>query len=204
MSLKSGYLDIINGIAKNKIKTEITGSAITATYNVNKYLVITLKDGTGKALSGVKVTVNLNGAKTYTTDSNGQIKVSTKGLAPKAYTAKVAFNGDAVYDKSAKDIKVTVKKATPKLTAKKKTFKRSVKVKKYSIVLKNNVGKAIKKAKVTIKIGKKTFKAKTNSKGKATFKIKKLTKKGNYKAKVSYKGSKYYNKVTKKVKIRIK
>jgi len=191
-------------IAVNKIKTEITGSAITATYNVNKYLVITLKDGTGKALSGVKVTVNLNGAKTYTTDSNGQIKVSTKGLAPKAYTAKVAFNGDAVYDKSAKDIKVTVKKATPKLTAKKKTFKRSVKVKKYSIVLKNNVGKAIKKAKVTIKIGKKTFKAKTNSKGKATFKIKKLTKKGNYKAKVSYNGSKYYNKVTKKVKIRIK
>jgi len=191
-------------IAVNKIKTEITGSAITATYNVNKYLVITLKDGTGKALSDVKVTVNLNGAKTYTTDSNGQIKVSTKGLAPKAYTAKVAFNGDAVYDKSAKDIKVTVKKATPKLTAKKKTFKRSVKVKKYSIVLKNNVGKAIKKAKVTIKIGKKTFKAKTNSKGKATFKIKKLTKKGNYKAKVSYNGSKYYNKVTKKVKIRIK
>ena len=206
-ALFNGPYNVIvrNGtIVVNKIKTEITGSAITATYNVNKYLVITLKDGTGKALSGVKVTVNLNGAKTYTTDSNGQIKVSTKGLAPKAYTAKVAFNGDAVYDKSAKDIKVTVKKATPKLTAKKKTFKRSVKVKKYSIVLKNNVGKAIKKAKVTIKIGKKTFKAKTNSKGKATFKIKKLAKKGNYKAKVSYKGSKYYNKVTKKVKIRIK
>ena len=198
-------VSIRNGtITVNKIKTEITGAAITATYNVNKYLVITLKDSTGKALSGVKVTVNLNGAKTYTTDKNGQVKVSTKSLAPKKYTAKVTFNGDAVYDKSAKDIKVTVKKAKPKLTAKKKTFKRSVKVKKYSIVLKNNVGKAIKKAKVTIKIGKKTFKAKTNSKGKATFKIKKLTKKGKYKAKVSYKGNKYYNKVTKKVKIRIK
>ena len=191
-------------ITVNKIKTEITGSAITATYNVNKNLVITLKDSNGKALSGVKVTVNLNGAKTYTTDKNGQLKVSTKGLAPKIYTAKITFNGDAVYDKSAKDIKVTVKKATPKLTAKKKTFKRSVKVKKYSIVLKDNVGKAIKKAKVTIKIGKKTYAAKTNSKGKASFKIKKLTKKGTYKATVTFKGNKYYNKVVKKVKIKIK
>ena len=191
-------------ITVSKIKTEITGAAITATYNINKYLTITLKDDKGNPLSGADVTVVLKGAKTYTTDKNGQVKVSTKGLAPKAYTAKVTFNGDSVYGKSAKDIKVTVKKATPKVTAKKKSFKRSVKVKKYSIVLKNNVGKAIKKAKVTIKIGKKTFKAKTNSKGKATFKIKKLIKKGNYKAKVSYKGSKYYNKVTKKVKIRIK
>ena len=191
-------------ILVNKIKTEITGVAITATYNVNKNLVITLKDSNGKALSGVKVTVNLNGAKTYTTDKNGQLKVSTRGLAPKKYTAKVAFNGDAVYDKSAKDIKVTVKKATPKLTAKKKTFKRTVKTKKYTIVLKDNTGKAIKKAKVTIKIGKKTYAAKTNSKGKASFKIKKLTKKGTYKATVTFKGNKYYNKVVKKVKIKIK
>ena len=76
-------------IIVNKLKTELTGSAITTTYNINKDLVITLKDITGKALSGVKVAVDLNGAKTYTTDKNGQVKVSTKGLAPKAYTAKV-------------------------------------------------------------------------------------------------------------------
>ena len=207
--VSASYYGLYDVTVKNatiaiKLKTELTSNAITTTYNINKNLVITLKDSTGKALSGVSVTVDLNGAKTYTTDKNGQVKVSTKGLAPKAYTAKVTFNGNTKYAKSTKDVKVTVKKATPKLTAKKKTFKRSVKVKKYRIVLKNNVGKAIKKAKVTIKIGKKTFKAKTNSKGKATFKIKKLTKKGNYNAKVSYKGSKYYNKVTKKVKIRIK
>ena len=203
----SGEYDVIisNGtITVNKLKTEITGAAITATYNINKNLVITLKDSAGKVLSGVEVTVEVNGAKTYTTDKNGQVKVTTKGLAPKTYTAKVTFNGNNDYVKSTKDIKVTVKKATPKLTAKKKTFKRSVKVKKYSIVLKDNVGKAIKKAKVTIKIGKKTYTAKTNSKGKATFKVKKLTKKGKYNAKVSYKGNKYYNKVTKKVNIKIR
>ena len=50
----------------------------------------------------------------------------------------------------------------------------------------------------------KTYKVKTNSKGKATFKIKKLTKKGTYKATVTFKGNKYYNKVVKKVKIKIK
>ena len=188
-----------------KLKTELTSNAITTTYNINKNLVITLKDSTGKALSGVSVTVDLNGAKTYTTDKNGQVKVSTKGLAPKAYTAKVTFNGNTKYAKSTKDIKVTVKKATPKLTAKKKTFKRTVKTKKYTIVLKDNTGKAMIKVKVTLKIkGKKTITVKTNSKGKATFKIKKLTKKGTYKSTVTFKGNKYYNKVVKKVKIKIK
>ncbi len=194
------YMSIIT---VNKIQTEITGNAITATYNVNKDLVITLKDSDGNPVSGVNVTVDLNGAKTYTTDSNGQVKVSTKGLAPKAYTAKITFNGNTNYAKSTKDIKVTVKKATPKLTAKKKTFKTIPKTKKYTIVLKDNTGKAIKKAKVTLKVKGKTYKATTNSKGKATFKITKLNKKGTYKATITYKGNKYYKKVSKKAKIKV-
>ena len=193
------YMSIIT---VNKIQTEITGNAITATYNVNKDLVITLKDSDGNPVSGVNVTVDLNG-KTYTTDSNGQVKVSTKGLAPKAYTAKITFNGNTNYAKSTKDIKVTVKKATPKLTAKKKTFKTIPKTKKYTIVLKDNTGKAIKKAKVTLKVKGKTYKASTNSKGKATFKITKLNKKGTYKATITYKGNKYYKKVSKKAKIKV-
>ena len=190
-------------ITVNKIKTELSGNAITTTYNINKDLIITLKDSNGNPVSGAKLTVDLNGAKTYTTDSNGQVKVSTKGLAPKAYTAKITFNGDDKYINSTKDVKVTVKKATPKLTAKKKTFKSSVKTKKYTIVLKDNTGKAIKKAKVILKVKGKTYKATTNSKGKATFKIKKLNKKGTYKAVIKYKGNKYYNKATKKAKIKV-
>ena len=190
-------------ITVNKLQTQLTGNAITTTYNIDKDLVITLKDANGNALGGVGVTVDLNGAKTYVTDANGQIKISTKGLAPKAYTAKITFNGNTVYAESSKDVKVTVKKATPKLTAKKKTFKSSVKTKKYTIVLKDNTGKAIKKAKVTLKVKGKTYKATTNSKGKATFKIKKLNKKGTFKAKITYKGSRYYNKVSKKAKIKV-
>ena len=187
----------------NKQATSITAADVSTTYNINKELVITLKDSNGNPLTGASVTVDLNGAKTYTTDKNGQIKVSTKGLAPKTYTAKITFNGNTNYDKSTKDVKVTVKKATPKLTAKKKTFKTSVKTKKYTITLKDNTGKAIKKAKVTLKVKGKTYKATTNSKGKAVFKIKNLKKKGTFKATITYKGNKYYNKITKKANIKV-
>ena len=154
--------------------------------------------------SAANITVDLNGEKTYTTDKKGQITVSTKGLAPKAYTAKITFNGNSTHDKSTKDVKVTVKKATPKITAKAKTFKTTTKTKKYSIVLKNNVNKPIKKATLYLKVNGKTYKATTNSKGKATFKITKLNIAGKFKATVTYKGNKYYNKATKKVTIKVK
>ncbi len=178
--------------------------AVTVTYNVNKYFLITLIDSHNKPLVDAKVNVVLNSAKDYVTDKNGQIKILISTLVPKTYTAKITFKGNDNYLGSNANAKVVVKKAKAKITAKKKTFKKSKKVKKYTITLKDNKGKAIKKAKVTIKVGKKTFKAKTNAKGKATFKIKKLTKKGTYKSKITYKGNKYYNKVTKKVKIKIR
>ena len=199
--------DYENNVARktvtvNKLNTELTGSAVSTTYNVNKNLVISLKDVNGNPLSGFNITVNLNGVKTYTTDSNGQVKVSTKGLSPKSYTAKISFDGDNNYENSSKEIKVTVKKANPKLTASTKTYKTSTKVKKYTITLKDNTGKAISKAKVTLKVNGKTYKATTNSKGKATFNIK-LNKAGTFKATVTFNANKYYNKVTKKVNIKV-
>ena len=190
-------------VTVSKVPTEIGAKPVTATYNINKNLVITLKDANGNPVDGVSLSVDLNGAKTYTTDKNGQIIVSTKGLAPKAYTAKITFKGNTNYVKSAKNVKVTVKKAASKLTAKKKTYKTTTKTKKYAIVLKDNVGKAINKAKVTLKVKGKTYTAKTDSKGKATFKIKNLNKKGTFKATITYKGNKYYKKVTKKSKIKV-
>ena len=188
----------------DKLNTSLFADPITATYNINENLIITLKDSKGNAVSGVNVTVNLNGAKTLTTDNNGQIKVSTSGLAPKTYTTTITFEGNTNYVKSATSVKVTVTKATPKLTAKAKTFKKKAKIKEYTITLKDNLNKVMKNTKVTIKINKKTYTAKTNAKGKATFKIKKLTKKGKYNAVVTYKGNNLYNKVTKKAKIIVK
>ena len=100
--------------------------------------------------------------------------------------------------------KITVKKATPKLTANAKTFKKSLKTKKYTVTLKTNTNKVMKNTKVTLKVNGKTYSATTNSKGQATFKITKLTKKGKFTGTIAYKGNAYYNKLSKKVKIRIK
>ena len=200
----AGFQAINRTITINKAKTELAAKAVTVTYNSNKKMVITLTDINGKPLSGLKLTVKIKSDKTYTTDANGQIKINVANLVPNTYTVKITFNGDANYDMSSKDVKVTVTKATPKLTAKAKSFKKSVKTKKYTVTLKDNNGKAMKKVKLTLKVKGKTYKAKTNAKGKATFKIKNLKKKGIYKATVTFKGDKYYNKVTKKVKITVK
>ena len=207
-------------VSVSKVPTEIAANAVTATYNVNKDLVITLKDANGNAVSGVKISVNLNGAKVYTTDKNGQVKVSTSGLVPKVYTATITFDGDNKYIKSTSSVKVTVNKAKPKIVAKKKTYKAKKKTKKFTITLKDNKNKPIKNAKVRLivkkikktskkkksKKSKKKYKpniVKTNKKGKATFKVKRF-KKGTYQAKIIYKGNNYYTKVTKTVKIKLK
>ena len=187
-----------------KIPTHIVAPPVSTVYNGGKYLVATLKDNSGNIINGGGFYITLKETWVVGTDSNGRAKLTTNGLTPKVYTATIIFYGDDYYEYSYITVKVTVKKATPKLTTPKKTFKKSVKTKKYTVTLKDNVGKALKNTKVTIKVNKKTYTAKTNSKGVATFKITKLTKKGKYTATVTYKGSSYYNKLTKKVKIIIK
>ncbi len=189
-----------------KVATGVTAQTVTTTFATSKNIVVTLKDADGNPLAGKDVVITFNGAsKTVKTNDKGQavLAIGTK-LAPKKYDAAFKFAGDSNYLASTGTVKVTVNKAKPKITAKKKTFKAKKKSKKYTIILKTDKGKALKKVKVTIKVGKKTFKAKTNNKGKATFKLKKLTKKGKYKATVKFSGNKYYQAVSKKVKITIK
>nr|WP_296873944.1 Ig-like domain-containing protein [uncultured Methanobrevibacter sp.] len=172
---------------------------------------MTLKDINGKLLRGLKVTFTLNGKSigSATTNSKGVATISLTAKALKTAKAGkknlvVKFGGNGNYNSVSSTVKITLKKEKTKIAAKKKTFKKSKKTKKYMMALKNSKGKAIKKMRVTLKIKGKTFSAKTNSKGKATFKIKKLTKKGTFKAVIRFKGNKYYNKVTKTVKIKIK
>ena len=189
-------------VTVNKMETEILAQNIKTTYNVDRKLTITLKDSENKAIAGEKITVNINGEKTYTTDKNGQVQISTKGLASDTYQAKIAFDGSANYKNSAKNISITVKKATPKLTAKNKAFKSGDKTKKYSISLKDNLGKPMKNVWVKLTIAKTTYKAKTNAKGIATFKLSKLSK--TSKATVKYVGGKNYKAASKKVKLSVK
>ncbi|MBR5503958.1 MAG: hypothetical protein IKV87_05915, partial [Methanobrevibacter sp.] len=186
-----------------KLDTKISASPVTTVYNGGKYLTITLKDDYGD-VSDVKLNVKFSNGKSYNpTVTKGQVKISTDGLSPKTYTATITFNGNIYYAKSTKSVKVTVKKATPKMTAKAKTFKKSVKTKKYTVTLKVN-NKVMKKTGVTLKVNKKTYKVKTNNKGQATFKITNLKKKGKFTAVVKYAGSKYYNAKTVKPEITIK
>ena len=189
-----------------KVATQLSCAGVTTYYNVGKNLVVTLKDANGNVLAHKMVTVNFIG-KTYTkvTDANGQIifKLSAT-LLPKTYLTTITFAGDETLINSSVATKVVVKKATVKMAASAKTFKKSLKTKKYSITLKNNLGKVMKNTKVTLKIKGKTFSAYTNSKGVATFKITKLTKKGKYTSYVKYAGSKYYNALNKKVVITLK
>jgi hypothetical protein len=184
--------------------TELAVNATTATYNIDKDMVISLYDINGNTLSGVNLSVDLGGVKTYTTDENGQVKINVANIVPKTYTAEITFEGNDKYAPAAANTTVTVNKAKAKIVAKNKSFKAKTKTKTYAIVLKDNKGKAIKKAKVTIKLKGKTYTAKTDSNGKATFKITGLAKKGTYKATVKFAANKYYNAVNKKVKITLK
>ena len=179
---------------------------MSVVYGNSKNLVITLRDYETNLISNKTVYVVFNdNVYTRVTDSAGKVSIAVpNNLKPKTYYATVSFAGDKTYYNTIKDVKVTVVKGTPKITAKAKTFKRTVKTKKYTITLKNNKNKIMKNTKVTIKVKGKTYTAKTKSNGKATFKITKLTKKGTFKAVVTYKGNTYYKKVTKSVKIKIK
>ncbi len=119
-----------------------------------------MKDDKGHALSGQRITVNLNGAKTYTTNKNGQVLINVAKLVPKTYNAKISFAGNSKYGSSSATVKVTVKKAKSNIVAKMKTYRRPIKVKQYTISLK--LGKTpIKNVILTLKIkGKKNNQSK--------------------------------------------
>ena len=198
-------------ITVNKLNAAITAESAAYVINYGGTYTVILKDANGIAFAGQTVTFTLNGKNIATAVTDAKGSASIKLTAAILKTAKagarnlvISFAGDNIYNAASKTVKITINKEKTKIAAKKKTFKKSKKVKKYKITLKDSKGKAIKKAQVTIKIKKKTYKAKTNSKGKATFKIKKLTKKGTYKAKITYKGNSCYKKATKTVKIKIK
>lgn len=166
---------------------------------------VTLKDANDTALANKTITLSFNGKNyTATTNAKGIATFKLKATAAGSKKVKVTFKGDDEYKAVDKTATIKITKEASKLTAKKKTFKVKTKVKRYSISLKSKSGKAISGVKVTIKINKKTYSAKTNLKGKATFKINKLTKKGTFKSAVKFAGNKYYNAATKKVSIIIK
>ncbi|MEE1129365.1 MAG: DUF3344 domain-containing protein [Methanobrevibacter sp.] len=191
-------------VTVEKVSTKIVAPQVTAIYSVNKYLIATLKDSTGKALSNCKVTILINGKTIIrTTDKKGQAKVVISSLVPKTYPATIKFAGNAAYKASSVSTKVVVKKATPKMFALKKTYKVKAKIKLYSVILKTNKNQYMKKVLVTLKVNGKLYKAITNAKGQAIFKITKLNKVGRFNAAIKFAGNKYYNALLKSARITV-
>ena len=201
----------LNPITFTVLKQNAVITAKDATYVINyggKYS-ITVKDAKGNALANQAVVFSLNGKTvgSVNTDKNGIATITltakqlkTAGIGSK----KLAVTLSSSNYIASKTVNIKINKEKTKITAKAKKFKRVSKTKKYTVKLKNSKGKAVKKAKVTLKIKGKTYKATTTTKGKATFKITKLTKKGKYTAKISYSGNKLYQAVKKSAKITIK
>lgn len=192
----------------NSIKVVKKYSLLTIknlTYKVNaaKKLSATFKDEFGKLIKNKKVTFTVNG-KTYsaTTNSKGvaSVKITLNKKGTYTYTAKYA--GDNIYEAVKKNAKLKILPLGTSLTTKKVTYKKAANTKKISVTLKSGT-KALKSKKVTIKVNKKTYTAKTNSKGVATVKVS-LNKKGTYTYTAKFAGDNTYKAISKSNKILIK
>jgi hypothetical protein len=187
----------------NKIVTALASESLTYVYGDSANLVVSLKDIKGNPLFNEMLNIVLVGVQPMNpTDGSGQV-ILPLNLVPGTHVAQISYAGSDKYTNSNINVNINVKKADTAFAAKKATFKAKTKTKKYAVTLKAG-SKPVAGIKVTLKVNGKTFKATTKANGKATFKIKKLTKKGKYKATISFAGNDYYNAATKTVKLTFK
>jgi len=170
-----------------------------------------LKDTDGNILVNKTVQIAVNGpVYNVTTDEQGRAGLMVNLMIANIYTYALNFAGDDQYNGAPiGSSKLTVVKKSINIKATNKAFKASAKTKIISVTLKPSKnpfdGKEYLKAgkKVTLKIKGKTYSGKINGKGVVKFKIK-LTKKGKYTAKITFKGDKTYAKAKKSIKVTIK
>lgn len=189
---------IIDMLGGKTVVDSINATDVTKVYTTNtKYSVIVMHGNETLNTGTVVFTIDNKEVNGHI-GSDGVASVTLKNLKPGTHYIVSEYGSTLV-----KNI-ITVKKATPKLTAKNRAFKVKTKIKKYSVILKTNENKVLKNTKVVIKVKGKTYSAKTNSKGKATFKITKLTKVGKFSATVKSAATACYKSVSKKVTIIVK
>ena len=215
--LPSNTSIIIKDVAPTRTATVINSSDFTQ-YSCDYYegerggnFTFQLLDMVGNPLANKTIYIGYNGVTlNRTTDANGfanvQINLKNAGL----YTFVVVFLGDENYNASMAVHKVVIDKKPTSISASAKTFKATAKTKKYTVTLKTIKGSSIDGKtylaagkKVTLKINGKTYTAKTNAKGQATFSLK-ITKKGKFTASIKYDGDVTYKASSKSVKITIK
>lgn len=169
-------------IKVSKLRTKITESA---NFIVKKnYLYFHLADSNGNSVSGKKVIIKFNG-KTYTktTKSNGKVSIKVTSKKSK-YVVRARFKGDNQFMSSSKKLTVHVIKKSLSIKLANSKFL----TKGYIRVYLKQDGKALHKKTITLTVGSKKLKLKTNSEGIAIFKPK--VKEGSYTVKAKY--GKYY------------
>ena len=180
---------------------EFSEGSYTAVYEQSANISVVIKDQTGHVMPGKEVVCKIAGVlpQSQITDANGQVTFSTFSLLePGSYIVKMEC--DSIFAET----HLQVLKATVRLDARGKNYKQSTQTKRYTVKLKSIVDKkGIKGERLYLKINGKTYKATTDAKGKATFKISKLMKKGKFTATVSLTDNPFYNDIIKNVKIRI-
>ena len=179
---------------------ELTAQDITTRYNINKDLTINLKDSQGNPLTGFLISIDLNNTKNYTTDSNGQIKIATKGLNTGTYTAKIEYKGNQNYEETNTTAKVTIQKDTPELTAQDITTRYNIN-KDLTINLKDSQGNPLTGFLISIDLNN-TKNYTTDSNGQIKIATKGLNT-GTYTAKIEYKGNQNYEETNTTAKVTI-
>ena len=144
-----------------------------------------------------------------TTDENGIVFIGINTQVAQEALCAMSYLGDEKYNATFVAFSFDIQKKPITITAPAKTYKASA-TKKYTVTIKTEKcnsrdGKVYLSAgkKITMKINGKTYTAKTNDKGQATFSLS-ITKKGKFTASVKFAGDKTYASASKSVKITIK
>ena len=192
----NGSTSIVNNslsqpINKSKVVTVITAPNVKANYAKGAKLSIYLKDAKGNALSNKTVFISMSGISTVykvTTNANGLAIFNFKKV-PKTYNLVVSFKGDEDYLSSKVSSKIVISKAATSIVA--PTVKSYLTQSTYlKITLKDSAGNLVSKRKVTVTVGRKTYKLTTDANGLA--KLKFSNKIRNVKVSIKFKGDKYY------------
>lgn len=186
-----------------KSPTTITASEVVAYNDVEDTFTVKLtSNNTNLVNKSVKIILNQQTYEEYT-DSNGEVRINFK-LETGTYDVQFSFLGDENYTASSGNSKITVKSNIE--THLNVVNKNAKYVDGSNIVIKlkltDDDENAVRGQEVSIKIGKKTYTAETDSKGIATFTLK--LKDGVYKVQYSFSKTGKYDSTSGSYKITVK
>ncbi len=184
------------------IGSKLIISDLTTYPNSNVDYTVTLVDVNNNPIANEPVVINI-GSNVFNavTNNNGQVTLKINHNIG-TYAIKVNYAGDDIdWASTSAQATLKVNKMSTRIVAsnyamfiKKATY--------YKVTLKDSNGNPLSSQKVTIKVNKKTYKVKTNSKGVAKVKLK--LKKGKYTVQIRYAGSNKYLASKKTAKITVK